>query len=187
MQAQLIVPIDELSKYHKKYGLLPDHTHFKDVNGILDKYTGTWEGSLDNKSYYFLITKKINVQDEMNPLSFEDGLVIQFKITDKNTGKVLYDKFKDPERFQVNNSDYLRTTKNKYAIYYVGDSTEEINCGDIGRMFLELIEVGKLSVYVKPNHMAFSLVEGREHPCPNGRVIPPFPNERHSHLILTKK
>lgn len=188
-QAQIIIPIEEAATYiENNQGNLPKYKYYKDVNKILDKYVGTWEGTHQGKSYYFLITKKIEIPSKVSPSTLRDDLVVRFRITDNTTKQVLYNKFNLPEKFHLTHSKIGKLTINSNIMIYGGNNEEDIECGDVGDMYLELFENNeKLKVYVKPEFIIHYIFEDEEHPCPNGDVLPPFPNKEEKAIVLTKK
>lgn len=185
--AQLVVPIDEVNDYIDIYGILPKDKYFKDVNGILDKYEGAWEGIHDNKTYYFEITKLIEEPSRFNPLTLRDDLLIKFKIVDNSTNTTLYDTYNLSSDLLIKRSSFREITENKQVMTYVGGDKGKVNCGDIGDIYLEPFALNtKLKVYVEPDSIVFYVEDGQPHPCPDGRILPPFPDNENDALILTK-
>ena len=187
LNAQFIVPVDKVNKYITEYGILPDHTYYKDVNKVLNKYVGTWEGVYKNQTYYFEITKQTKVRSSIFPSVFRDDLLIKFKITDNRSKKVIRNTFNLPDDSLINLSLLTEITENKHVMLYYGGDNEQVNCGDIGDIYLEPFDKNqKLRVYVVPQSMVFYVEDG-VHPCPGGRILPPFPDSKETALILTKK
>jgi len=187
LSAQFIVPVDKVNEYITEYGILPDHTYYKDVNKVLNKYVGTWEGVYKNQTYYFEITKQTKVNSSDFPLIYNDDLSIQFKITDNRSKKVIRNTFNLPDDSLINLSLLTKITENKHVMLYYGGDNKQVNCGDIGDIYIEPFDKNrKLRVYVVPQSMVFYVEDG-VHPCPGGRILPPFPDSKETALILTKK
>lgn len=189
VQAQNIVSLENSASYIKaNLDTKPKPVYFKDNTAMLNKYIGKWEGKYKNKTYYFEITKQTKVQGKYITTTFRDDLYIKIRITDNKNKKVIYDKFKLPKRFHIKMAYLPKVTKDVYVIGYLGNTSEEIECGDIGDLYIESFDkANKLKVYVKPEFMEFYIREGEKHPCPDGRILPPFPDSKENALILTKK
>ena len=71
----------------------PNGTYFKDINGVLTKYIGTWEGVLNNKKYTFVFQlfpqHYINYPD--GSYEYRDEVKVKFKVIDLSNNAVLYD------------------------------------------------------------------------------------------------
>lgn len=67
-------------------------TYFKDINGELNPYIGTWEGTVNNKKYTFVMQKftKHMTSYTTGYYHYEDELMIKFKVTDLATNLILY-------------------------------------------------------------------------------------------------
>lgn len=67
-------------------------TYFKDINGDLNPYVGTWEGTVNNKKYTFVIQKfpKHAISFTTGYYKYYDMLKIKFKVTDLATNVILY-------------------------------------------------------------------------------------------------
>lgn len=95
MKAQTIIPIERTAEYLKENkGKVPKSKYYKDVNKVLDKYVGEWEGTYNNKIFYFKISKQIKFISPVSNSTHSDRLKVQYRVTDKKTGKVIQDKFK---------------------------------------------------------------------------------------------
>ena len=40
------------------YETIPNNSHIKDMNNVLEKYAGTWKSTIGNKEVYLYITKQ---------------------------------------------------------------------------------------------------------------------------------
>lgn len=187
VQAQVIVPVDKVGEYFSNNKNIPEHIYYKDVNKVLNKYVGTWEGVYKNQTYYFEITKQIKVRSNNFPMTFRDDLLIKFKITDNKSKKVIRNTFNLPNDLLIASSLIRDITATKQIMLYFGGNNKQVNCGDIGNIYLEPFDKNrKLKVYVVPQSMVFYVEDG-VHPCPGGRILPPFPDSKETALILTKK
>lgn len=194
-QAQVIIPLDEYSEYFETLvGDVPHHKYFKDVNGMLNPYIGVWEGTYENKTYYFEITKltkkPLGVEPEFAQ-TFTDELLVDFKITDNANNKVLYDKFTVNQEFKIDFILLPESDTTRIVMLYYGDRKEDVDCGDSGRIYLESYANGfNIKVFVSPRgFMFYPRIEGQASinpPCPDGRILPPFPDNENDALILTK-
>lgn len=185
IQEQSIVTIGKKYKFKKQSGDEFNY-YFKDVNGVLDKYLGVWEGELEDYYYSFKITKKIKTPNPVISTILEDGLVIHFKITNKATGQEYYNKEELPKGFEISITKYDELSKNKYVVYYYGNTGEKIICGDKGFLHLELMKDDKMKLHVEPNRNP-RVIEDGANPCPDGEVSPPIPAKGEKPLVLTKK
>ena len=72
-----IIPVENHFNYPNE---IPNGTYIKDVNNALNKFTGTWIGSYDNKNYEVVIGQKtISYLKILN-----DIILLRYKITDSN-------------------------------------------------------------------------------------------------------
>lgn len=123
-KAQQTLPLE--TKFENE---VPAGTYLKDVNGLLDKYVGTWKGTNGNKNYTFTVTK---YKDEFRGV-FSDILTIRYLIT-SNTGAVLEDT-----RSLLNENNlvirglYFGANFGYYVLGYVGTDAK---CGQSGDLFI---------------------------------------------------
>lgn len=175
-----IIPLEEYHDYIQSNSTKTGD-YLKDVNGVLDKYIGTWQGSINNKTYTFEISKSIYVGRKLKI----DMLVIKHKIIEAST--------RDPyvNTLNITEEDDLivgrlfdKENPKEYELTYGIPDNERDRCGDVGDMFIEAINNNtQLIVYVVPLFMMF---DGTQN-CPNGYFEPPFPDKDETPLILTKQ
>jgi hypothetical protein len=107
MNAQKIVPLE--NKYNYKFINRNEEVYFKDVNNILEKYLGTWEGTYGDKKYEFRIVKNTGSYMVMK----YDELLIRYIVTDlknniiENTTSLLDSDTYIIEGHNYNNGWYL--------------------------------------------------------------------------------
>ncbi|PWW27522.1 DUF6705 family protein [Chryseobacterium sp. AG844] len=108
----------------------PAATYIKDVNNLLNKYVGTWKGSLNGKNYEFNFIKKENFGFSDNLK--RDRLIGRLKITNSN-GIVEYDSFNK----QDNETDFFGNNFQKdLKVYLMRFSGNKINCIDYGYTYM---------------------------------------------------
>ena len=177
-KAQNILPIERMINYieDEDKGLLDDGiSYVKDVNGILNKFVGTWKGSYQNKNYEFKISK--NTKQEVSIK--KDRLIIRYKITDSRSGirLAIANTLNLPtEDGYIITGDYL-ARNGSYVLDYFGLKGE---CGQNGTMFINVKDT-------TPNLMDLFLhVKGEiYHPeCTTGYAAQVMPIEG---ITLTKQ
>ncbi|MCY0978730.1 hypothetical protein PGH12_10415 [Chryseobacterium wangxinyae] len=63
------------------YETIPNNSHIKDTNIVLEKYTGTWKSTIGNKEVYLFITKQNDRNIKLLSNEFyRDVLLIKYKI-----------------------------------------------------------------------------------------------------------
>ena len=71
----------------------PNGAYLKDTDGVLNKYTGTWEGVLNNKKYTFVF--QFFPQHYSNSpdgsYEYQDEVKVKFKVVDLIDNSVIYD------------------------------------------------------------------------------------------------
>ncbi len=154
-------------------------THIKDVNGVLDRFVGTWKGTFDGKRLEIVVKKYTRdisqAVKSYHPIGLKwDQLVLKHKITDQN-GTVLYSTLNlgddNPALMQ---KDEFRNSYT-YTFHYDG---KDYKCGDNGYV----------SFYLKDNNTQgyFSYIHrGAQSPSCQTSVDPVFPNDQG--ILLTKQ
>lgn len=177
-----IVPLENYYSYGIGKSKVPQGTYFKDVNNVLNKYVGTWEGEFDGKNYILTIMK-----DSKEYLGIKkDLLYIRYTIKDAN-GNIIEKTIGDSNVSALPGSLFEKDQPNVYSLLYWGKDKQEIECGNVGDMFIETLNNNtKLKMYVQPEAMVLYTFEGEPDPCPNGRIMPPFPDQDNA-MILSKK
>lgn len=182
-QYNSIVPLEDYYSYVGNNNITQG-TYLKDVNNVLNKYVGTWKGEFDGK-HYILKANKASRTTTSGKMK-EDLIYIRYTIKDANDNII-------EKTIDVANASalqgYLFNKDNSevYSLLYYGKEAEEVKCGNRGKMYIQTLDDNtKLKIYVKPKHMIFYDIEGEPDPCPNGRMLPPFPDEDNP-MILTKQ
>jgi len=131
-KAQQIIPLEKAIEYRDSDTEIPDGTYLKDINGLLNKYLGTWKGTYNNKNYTFIVTK---IKKDFLGIS-KDKLLIRYLIT-TTTGSILEDTRNLPDaNTLVIEGDYLSSNTKYYVLNYFGKNT---NCGQSGEVFISTI------------------------------------------------
>ena len=131
-KAQQILPLEKAIEYRDSDIEIPDGTYLKDINGLLNKYIGTWKGTYNNKNYTFIVTK---IKKDFLDIS-KDKLLIRYLIT-ATTGSILEDTRTLPDtNLLVIEGDYLSNDKKYYVLNYFGKNT---TCGQSGEVFISTI------------------------------------------------
>ncbi len=177
-----IVPLEDYYSYGEGKEQVPQGTYFKDINNVLNKYVGTWKGMFEGRNY----TLKIQKSSDSSKIMKTDILYIRYSIKEAD-GTILEKTIDDTNASALPGSLFVKDKPNTYWLLYWGKDEQEIECGNVGDMFIETFENNnKLKMYVQPEAMVFWKHEGEPDPCPNGRVLPPFPEEDEA-MILTKQ
>ncbi|WBX77348.1 hypothetical protein PG911_03550 [Tenacibaculum ovolyticum] len=123
-----IIPVEDFENYNQE---LPNGAYIKDINNLLNKYTGTWKGTYNTKNYEFKIIKYTRVSEIRN-LKF-DKLLMRYEITASN-GTVIENTLNLPNtsNFIIRGS-YL-SNKGSYVLNYVGFN----DCGQNGTIFIRV-------------------------------------------------
>ncbi|WP_404986859.1 DUF6705 family protein [Chryseobacterium sp. M5] len=105
----------------------PNSTYVKDVNNLLNKYVGTWIGTLNGKNYEFNFVKKENTGEVIK----WDFLVGRLKITNSN-GIVEYNSFNKPENELSEGYNFQPDLK----VYLMRFSGGKLGCIDYGYTYM---------------------------------------------------
>ncbi|WP_166924645.1 DUF6705 family protein [Flavobacterium poyangense] len=135
-KGQQIIPLEKLIEYRDTEADIVDGTYLKDINGLLDKYLGTWKGNYDNINYTFIFTKN---KSEIRGL-FIDQLYVRYLIT-TTTGNVIEDTRSLPNAdVLIIKGDYISKSLGYYVLNYFGKNTE---CGQSGEVFISTTKDNK--------------------------------------------
>lgn len=165
-----IIPVENHFNYPNE---IPNGTYIKDVNNVLNKFTGTWIGSYDNKNYEVVI--------EQTTISYlqilNDILLLRYKITDAN-GTVLLNTLPLPD-----DSDYVVMGEyvNPSGSYQLDYGGYEYDCGQSGTIFIKTFNNNtQMKLYLYLGESPYNEID-----CPNGFAEQVFPT--HTQIILTKQ
>ena len=144
-KAQVIVPLEKAIDYRDSDIEIPDGTYLKDINGLLNKYLGTWKGTYNNKNYTFIITK---FKKDFLGIS-KDKLLVRYLIT-TTTGSILEDTRSLPDANPlVIEGDYISKSGGYYALNYFG---QNITCGQSGVVFISTTRDNKqMKLFLSPD------------------------------------
>lgn len=144
----------------------PTATYVKDINNSLNKYVGTWKGSLDGKSYEFNFIKKENIGDVRK----WDKLIGRLKIINSN-GTVEYDNFnKLDTETRFTGFNFQKDLK-VYLMYFLGG---KIGCIDYGYVYVRIKPEtpNQMSINFHPdNDIATQDCSNFKTTLPNNKII----------------
>ncbi len=166
------MPVEQVASYFENENGLPDHiTYVKDINNVLNKYVGTWNGSYGNKSYEFRIVKYTTpLVDGFK----EDILLMRYKIV--NGANVIENTLNiQNEQALIIRGNFL--DGNTYNLIYSG---RESLCGQHGDIYISISSLGsnKMNFTFFPGR---DLIEGSECPTIPDHIMPLDP------ITLTKQ
>ncbi|MDH7446347.1 DUF6705 family protein [Aquimarina sp. 2201CG14-23] len=129
--SQTIIPLEDFENIENRIKTTSDY-YYKDVNGVLDKFLGTWRYQTANELFEITFTKKTNHRSGMG--YYEDFLISRYKYV-KN-GVVIYDTYpilqptgKDPSQF-IDGGIIKKPDLNKIILTY----DEPSDIGDYGQL-----------------------------------------------------
>ncbi|MAZ27761.1 MAG: hypothetical protein CL868_11890 [Cytophagaceae bacterium] len=173
-----ILPVEDYRTYIELGEGIPENTtYIKDVNNVLNKYTGTWIGTFEGKTYEFRIKKITESRYDGDLLV--DQLIIHYKITNSN-GAILADNLNLPDDHpDVISGLYL----GKNEVYKLQHKGKNPQCGQGGELQIKL-KNGSLSTlyaYLFPEGDLVDIAD-----CPDGPYEQIFPTGSET-LILTRQ
>ncbi|MCD9575636.1 DUF6705 family protein [Flavobacterium soyae] len=175
-KAQQIVPVEKAIEYRDADSGVPDGVYLKDINGLLNKYLGTWKGTVDNKNYTFVIIKyKNNLSRGVS----QDELMIRYLITTSN-GTVIEDtrSLSDDSSYVIK-GDYFNKTASYYVSSYMGKNAD---CGQSGNLFITGTKLpNQIKLFLIPDKVMINIQN-----CPGQKAadkLLPVDNE----VLLTKQ
>jgi len=116
-------------------------TYIKDVNNVLDNYTGVWKGTIGAKNYTFNIYEKTIVYDEEYNI-IADVLIMKYLIVDSISLEVIEDSTvtlgedfpcKGAARFNMFSGNEMA-----YVFDYIGMDSSKVACGQNGEVYATL-------------------------------------------------
>ena len=145
VRAQQIVPLERLNEYRDSDVEIQEGTYFKDVNGLLNKYIGTWKGIYDKKIYTFTIIK---TKRDFLGIS-KDKLLVRYLIASP-FGPVIEDtRYLPDDNALVIEGDYISRSKGYYVLNYFGKNSV---CGQFGVVFISTSADNKqLKLFLSPD------------------------------------
>ncbi len=125
-----IVPVEKTAEYVDADIKIPDDTYLKDVNHLLDKFIGTWKGTLNKRNYTFIITQYTDAYNNL----LEDKLLMRYLITDQN-GTIIEDtrSLANKETYVIEGRFFIKNTTNNYLLTYIGKNAK---CGQSGQIHI---------------------------------------------------
>ncbi|RNA61452.1 hypothetical protein D1631_05645 [Chryseobacterium nematophagum] len=127
----------------------PDAKSVKDINGLLNKYVGTWKGTLDGNNYEFNFIKKENVERGYDSVKW-DILIGRVKIINSN-GDIIFNNF-NLSNNDANWGDNFQKDLTRYLVIFSGNKVE---CIDSGYLYLRIQSE-------TPNNMDLSFIPDRD-------------------------
>lgn len=163
-KAQQIIPVEKMIEYRDSDTQIPEGAYLKDLNGLLDKYVGTWKGTYNSKNFTFVITK---VKHKLVTIS-ADELFIRYLIT-TTSGSIVEDTRSLPDTSPlVIKGDYLGNNKGYYVLNYFGRNT----CGQSGDLFIStLSSTGnkQMKLFLAPYQ---DIIDGSKCPTVAEQILP---------------
>jgi hypothetical protein len=115
-QPGVILPINYNTRL---FSHIENGTYIKDVANTLLPYTGNWQGTWQGKTILFKIERvKITDSSPNGDYHYEDTLIVNYKITDNNTGNILHDNITVPD-INVNITTSGREKNNELTFFYI--------------------------------------------------------------------
>lgn len=111
----------------------PPANYVKDVNNLLDKYVGTWKGTLNSKNYEFNFIKKESIGEAQK----WDILIGRLKITNAS-GQIEFDNFSKTDselETKFRGFNFQKDLK-AYMMYFSGG---KLGCIDYGSVYLRIL------------------------------------------------
>ncbi|WP_080777129.1 DUF6705 family protein [Chryseobacterium phocaeense] len=121
------VSLETMSQYSP--GNYPAADYVKDSNGLLNKYVGTWKGTLDGNTYEFNFIKKENMASEFSSIKW-DRLIGRVKITSSN-GTVIFDNFNKSD----DDANWGHNFQRNLKLYLITFSGGKSGCVDYGFIY----------------------------------------------------
>lgn len=167
-KAQSIVPLEKLAEYINEEKDFPESiTYLKDLNGIRDKYVGTWKGNYNGKNYALVFEKRTTSEDGLT----EDGLIMRYLITSVS-GTVLEDTRAEPaDSPYTAKSSYFNKTY--FVLTYTGRQSQCGQGGELVVMLTKNINNSAIELFLTPRQ-DFIIEEY----CPNGAAPQLFPTTK---------
>jgi hypothetical protein len=128
-----IIPLAEYLVYmDDETSVIPNDAYFKDVDGDLTKYIGTWKGTVLGKTYEFRIIKLRRYYDNISI----DELEMRYSITDASSNQELASTLDLPaDSPYIVTGEHLATNRSSYLLYYIG---LESKCGQNGYLGIKV-------------------------------------------------
>lgn len=120
------VSLETMAQCNIQSQTCPQATYIKDVNNSLNKFIGTWKGTLEGKNYEFNFIKKENVGDSQK----WDMLIGRVKIINSN-GTIEYNNFNRADTETKFTGFNLIKDLKAYRMFFFGDKSECIDHGDL--------------------------------------------------------
>ncbi|RPD94041.1 hypothetical protein EGM88_12675 [Aureibaculum marinum] len=166
-KAQQIIPVENAVNYRNSEGGLmgdKDYVYVKDVNNLLNKFVGTWQGIYDNKTFEFNVVKITEDDGELK----EDKLIMRYKITDSESN-VIEDVTSLPnDDTLVMNGGYIAKS-GSYVFYYQGKNSD---CGQNGDVFISVYGTNhtKMKLFLQVSGEIWSGADCPDTPIP--QILP---------------
>lgn len=124
------ISLETMAQCSNQPSTCPVATYIKDVNNLLDKYVGTWKGTLNGKNYELNFVKRENFGFSENLK--RDRLIGRVKITN-SSGVIEYDNFIK----QDNETDFFGDNFQKdLKVYLMRFAGSKIGCIDYGYTYM---------------------------------------------------
>jgi hypothetical protein len=142
----------------------------------MDPLVGTWQGSRDNKTYTFFVTK-ITRKGKYSTNSF-DELAVRHYIVDNSTGTILEDS-RNGGKLYISAEYFRPEDRSDYELNYYGANSR---CGEKGWIRLKPLSPTTVRFAYSPNPLDLR----RREECPGGVYVYKSLFPEYVDLILTK-
>ncbi len=165
-----ILPVEQKYRYiNSEEGLEgAGITYVKDINGVFEKFIGTWKGSLDSKNYEIRIMKALENSFGIQ----EDFLVIKYLI--RNNDNIIESTINDADNSPYVVLGHYISENGTYIFNFGGGKTD---CGLDGYLFVEALPNSNLKVFLSPKGEY-------QYTCPSQTPFIVFPEE---YVIYTRQ
>ncbi len=147
--AQNILPVERLVDYilDSNRGLESDNiTYVKDVNGVFNKFIGTWKGTHNTRNYelqIFKLTKTFPLGSGIK----KDRLYFKYLITESSDGSIIESNMDEP-----NNSSWIVKGHyiNENGTYIFNFWGGKNHCGVDGDLYVQSYSNNDLKIFMAP-------------------------------------
>ncbi|MCA6069001.1 hypothetical protein JI747_017685 [Chryseobacterium sp. RG1] len=127
-----IISLEQAVIYEQTGNIPQNTTYIKDINNSLNKYTGNWKGTYNNKFYEFNFIKQINYSSLDGNIK-RDRLIGRLRVTN-SFGVIFYDSTTELDDLKTKfKGDNFQPDLKAYVMYFVGNS---IGCAEAGDVYL---------------------------------------------------
>ena len=162
MQSQTTTIAIEDYSYYNTHPMPSGTIYAKDINHVLDKYVGTWQGSFDNKTMTIFATKETQTYQFAGRVYMRDYIAMRYVIRNATTNAILADTTNEPLDSTYIIEGLFFDSNGWYNLLYTG---LDADCGQQGELYITTYnnDLNMKMVYAIDD----LLLDGES--CPNGR------------------